>query len=60
MEVGSLDEATEIAKEFPCLEYGEALEVRPVAPKCMVGETVQQKTAREARERTARLRSSIA
>jgi hypothetical protein len=59
LEVGSLDEATEIAKEFPCLEYGAAVEVRPVAPECMVGETARQKTAREARERTDGLAGSI-
>jgi hypothetical protein len=53
LEVGSLDEATEIAKEFPCLEYGADVEVRPVAPQCMVGETAQQKTAREARLRAS-------
>src|SRR5580765_789059 len=51
LEVGSLDEATKIAKEFPCLEYGATVEVRPVAPECMLAETAQQKTAREARQR---------
>jgi hypothetical protein len=45
--VESLDEAAEIAKDFPCLEYGATVEVRPVAPECMVGETVQQRSARE-------------
>ena len=53
LEVGSLDEATKIAKEFPCLEYGATVEVRPVAPECMLAETAQQKTAREARQRAA-------
>ena len=53
LEVGSLDEATKIAKEFPCLEYGATVEVRPVAPECMLAETAQQKTAREARQRVA-------
>ena len=51
LEVGNLDEAAEIAKDFPCLEYGATVEVRPVAPECMVGETVQQKSARQARVR---------
>lgn len=51
LEVGSLDEAAEIAKDFPGLEYGATVEVRPVAPECMVGETAQQKSAREARLR---------
>ena len=53
LQVDSLDEAAEIAKEFPALEYGATVEVRPVAPECMVGETAQQRTAREARERMA-------
>lgn len=34
LEVGSLDEAAEIAKEFPGLNYGASVEVRPVAPEC--------------------------
>jgi hypothetical protein len=53
LQVDSLDEAGEIAKEFPALEYGATVEVRPVAPECMVGETAQQRTAREARDRIA-------
>ena len=53
LEVGSLDEAAEIAKDFPGLEYGATVEVRPVAPECMVGETAQQRSAREARLRAS-------
>jgi len=53
LQVDSLDEAAEIAKEFPALEYGATVEVRPVAPECMVAETAQQRSAREARERIA-------
>ena len=53
LEVGNLDEAAEIAKDFPCLEYGATVEVRPVAPECMVGETAQQKSARQARVRAS-------
>ena len=34
LEVGSLDEAVEIAKDFPGLNYGATVEVRPVAPEC--------------------------
>jgi hypothetical protein len=49
LEVGSLDEAAEIAKDFPSLKYGATVEVRPVAPECMLGETAQQRRAREAR-----------
>jgi hypothetical protein len=53
LELGSLDEAVEIAKDFPALEYGAKVEVRPVAPECMVGETAQQRSAREARLRVS-------
>jgi hypothetical protein len=34
LEVGSLEEAAEIAKDFPGLNYGATVEVRPVAPEC--------------------------
>ena len=34
LELNSLEEATEIAKEFPGLNYGASVEVRPVAPEC--------------------------
>jgi hypothetical protein len=34
LEVGSLEEATEIAKDFPGLAYGASVEVRPVALEC--------------------------
>jgi hypothetical protein len=53
LEVGSLNEAAEIAKDFPGLDYGATVEVRPVAPECMVGETAQQRNAREARLRAS-------
>jgi hypothetical protein len=53
LEVESLDEATEIAKACPVLAYGATVEVRPVAPECMVGETAQQRNAREARLRAS-------
>src|SRR5262245_17459900 len=53
LEVGSLDEAAEIAKDFPILEFGATVEVRPVAPECMIGETAQQRNAREARLRAS-------
>ena len=53
LEVRSLDEAAEIAKDFPALEYGATVEVRPVAPECMVGETAQQRSEREARLRAS-------
>jgi hypothetical protein len=34
LEVGSIEEAAEIAKDFPGLNYGASVEVRPVAPEC--------------------------
>ena len=34
LHVGSLDEATEIAKQCPLLDYGLIVEVRPVAAQC--------------------------
>ena len=50
LEVGSLDEAAEIAKDFPGLNYGATVEVRPVAPECPLAfgssETVQAVRAR--------------
>jgi hypothetical protein len=51
LEVGSLDEATEIAKDFPGLNYGATVEVRPVAPECMLAVSSQEKGAAQARER---------
>src|SRR4030095_12289676 len=53
LEWGSLDESAEIAKDFPSLKYGATVEVRPVAPECMLGETAQQRRAREARLRAS-------
>jgi hypothetical protein len=34
LQVDNLDEAVEIAKECPILEYGSTVEVRPVAEEC--------------------------
>jgi hypothetical protein len=53
LQVDTLDEAAAIAKEFPDLAYGATVEVRPVAPEYMVGETAQQRSAREARLRAS-------
>ena len=53
LQVDGLDDAAEIAKEFPGLAYGATVEIRPVAPECMLAETAQQKTAREARLRAS-------
>ena len=35
LDVESMDEAVEIAKQCPILEYGAKVEVRPVAPECV-------------------------
>jgi hypothetical protein len=45
LEVGSLDEAAEIAKDFPGLNYGATVEVRPVAPECALMLNSQEKSA---------------
>ena len=45
LEVASLDEAAEIAKEFPGLNYGATVEVRPVAPECPLAVSSQEKSA---------------
>src|SRR5919106_2205235 len=45
LEVGSLDEAAEIAKEFPGLNYGATVEVRPVAPECPLALSPSEKSA---------------
>jgi hypothetical protein len=47
LEVGSLEEAAEIAKEYPALEYGATVEVRPVAPECSLNQVVAEKSARQ-------------
>ena len=45
LEVASLDEAAEIAKEFPGLNYGATVEVRPVAPECPLAFSSSEKSA---------------
>jgi hypothetical protein len=44
LEVGSLDEAVEIAKDFPGLNYGATVEVRPVAPECPMALGLDEQT----------------
>lgn len=44
-EVGSLEEAAEIAKDFPGLNYGATVEVRPVAPECPLALSPSEKVA---------------
>jgi len=45
LEVSSLDEAAEVAKDFPGLNYGATVEVRPVAPECMLAVSSHEKSA---------------
>ena len=47
LEVSSIDEAAEIAKDFPGLNYGAMVEVRPVAPECSLGQVVAEKSAEQ-------------
>jgi len=43
--VGSLEEATEIAKECPTLGYGTTVEVRPLLARCAASEMAATKPA---------------
>ena len=45
--VDSLEEAVEIAKNYPALNYGATVEVRPVAPECSMKQVLGQKAAEE-------------
>lgn len=45
LQVDSLDEAVTIAKDFPGLDYGAMVEVRPVAPECSVDQLRQESAA---------------
>jgi len=47
LEVGSLDEAVVIAKDFPGLNYGAKVEVRPVAPECTLAQVVADLSAEQ-------------
>jgi hypothetical protein len=49
LEVGSLDEAAEIAKDFPGLNYGASVEVRPVAPACPLALGIEESAEERAR-----------
>ena len=49
LEVGSLDEAAEIAKDFPGLNYGATVEVRPVAPACPMSLGIDESAEERAR-----------
>jgi hypothetical protein len=45
LQVDTLDEAVVIAKDYPALEYGATVEVRPVAPECSLAQVVRERTA---------------
>lgn len=47
LRVDSLDEAVVIAKDYPALEYGGTVEVRPVAPECAMALVAREKSAEE-------------
>ena len=47
LQVNSLDEAVEIAKNYPALNYGATVEVRAVAPECSMKQILGQKRAEE-------------
>jgi hypothetical protein len=49
LEVASLDEAAEIAKDFPGLNYGATVEVRPVAPECALALESPKETEQRSR-----------
>jgi hypothetical protein len=47
LQVDSLDEAVEIAKNYPALNYGATVEVRPVAPECTMKQILGQNSEEE-------------
>jgi hypothetical protein len=53
LQVDSLDEAVTIAKDYPALEYGATVEVRPVAPECSMTQVIGEKSV----EQFARVRA---
>lgn len=44
LEVNDLDEALEIAKDFPVLDYGATIEVRPVLEQCPTIQKAREQT----------------
>lgn len=48
LQVGDLNEALEIAKQCPTLEYGATIEVRPVAGECATMQRANQQLAHAA------------
>ena len=53
LEVSSLDEAAEIAKDFPGLNYGATVEVRPVAPECPLALNPREKNSAQPAQASA-------
>ena len=45
LEVANMDEALEIAKQCPILDYGAVVEVRPVAAECPIAHQLAEKLA---------------
>jgi hypothetical protein len=45
LDVETMEEAVEIARQCPILEYGAKVEVRPVAPQCVQMRRAQQQLA---------------
>ena len=48
LQVDDLDEAVEIAKDCPVLEYGSTVEVRPIAEECPTFQRVKEQLAEAA------------
>jgi len=48
LQVDDLDEAVEIAKDCPALEYGSTVEVRPIAEECPTFQRVKEQLAEAA------------
>jgi hypothetical protein len=53
LQVDSLDEAVVIAKDYPALEYGGIVEVRPVAPECSMAQVVREKSGEQSARASA-------
>jgi len=53
LQVADIDEAIEIARQCPGLEYGAVVEVRPVAEICAVKQRAEELSAGELAEATA-------
>ena len=48
LQVNSIDEAVQIARECPILQYGATIEVRQVADECGIGQRARQQLAQAA------------